>query len=71
MCHYVAAMAERQQPGSAKTLQQLFEAEPDRLSRFTFELAGIYFDWSKTHLDAGTVAWASMAPGTRCSPAIS
>ena len=55
MCHYVAAMAERQQPGSAKTLQQLFEAEPDRLSRFTFDVAGIYFDWSKTHLDAGTV----------------
>ncbi len=37
------------------TLKQLFETEPDRLSRFTFNLAGIYFDWSKTHLDTGTV----------------
>jgi glucose-6-phosphate isomerase len=42
------SMAERQQ----KTLKQLFAAEPDRLSRFSFEVAGIYFDWSKTHLDA-------------------
>ena len=30
---------------------QLFQAEPDRLSRLTFDAAGIYFDWSKTHLD--------------------
>ena len=37
------------------TLDQLFEAEPDRLSRFTFEVGGIYFDWSKTHLDAALV----------------
>jgi glucose-6-phosphate isomerase len=46
------AMAERPQPSATKTLKQLFEEEPDRLSRFTFEAAGIYFDWSKTHLDA-------------------
>ena len=45
-------MAEPQQPSTAKTLKELFEAEPDRLSRFTFDLTGIYFDWSKTHLDA-------------------
>jgi glucose-6-phosphate isomerase len=44
-------MAERQQRDAARTLRQLFEAEPDRLSRFTFEAAGIYFDWTKTHLD--------------------
>jgi glucose-6-phosphate isomerase len=44
-------MAERQQKAAEKTLRQLFEAEPDRLSRLTFETAGIYFDWSKTHLD--------------------
>ncbi|HEX5258257.1 MAG TPA: glucose-6-phosphate isomerase, partial [Sphingomicrobium sp.] len=42
-------MAERPPP---KVLKELFEAEPDRLSRFTFDIAGIYFDWSKTHLDA-------------------
>jgi glucose-6-phosphate isomerase len=35
-----------------KPLDALFEAEPDRLSRLSFEVAGIYFDWSKTHLDA-------------------
>ena len=35
-----------------KRLDELFEAEQDRLSRLSFEVAGIYFDWSKTHLDA-------------------
>jgi len=44
-------MAERPQPKATKTLKRLFDEEPDRLSRFTFEAAGIYFDWSKTHLD--------------------
>lgn len=44
-------MAERQQREPAKRLDQLFEEEPDRLSRLSFELGGIYFDWSKTHLD--------------------
>jgi glucose-6-phosphate isomerase len=38
-----------------KRLEQLFQAEPDRLSRFTFDLAGIYFDWTKTHLDAAAM----------------
>ena len=46
-----AAMPERQQQPAAKTLSHLFKAEPDRLSRLTFETAGIYFDLSKTHLD--------------------
>jgi glucose-6-phosphate isomerase len=36
---------------SLKQLDELFAAEPDRLSRLSFEVAGIYFDWSKTHLD--------------------
>lgn len=36
---------------SLKRLDELFAAEPDRLSRLSFEAAGIYFDWSKTHLD--------------------
>ena len=39
----------------ARRLDELFKAEPDRLSRLSFEVAGIYFDWSKTHLDAGLV----------------
>ncbi|MGE5564228.1 MAG: glucose-6-phosphate isomerase [Bacillota bacterium] len=48
-------MAEPEQPQPRKTLEELFKAEPDRLSRFTFEVAGIYFDWSKTHLDGAAV----------------
>jgi len=50
-----AAMAERQKRTGAKSLKELFGAEPDRLSRYTATLAGIYFDWSKTHLDVGLV----------------
>ena len=46
---------ERQQVG-VRSLKALFEAEPDRLSRFSFEAGGIYFDWSKTHLDETTLA---------------
>ncbi|MEO8547302.1 MAG: glucose-6-phosphate isomerase [Sphingomicrobium sp.] len=34
-----------------KPLEALFTAEPDRLGRLSFEVSGIYFDWSKTHLD--------------------
>ncbi|GAO38830.1 glucose-6-phosphate isomerase [Sphingomonas changbaiensis NBRC 104936] len=36
------------------TLTQLF-ADPDRLQQLTLEAAGIYFDWSKTHLTAQLV----------------
>jgi len=36
-------------------LQQLFADEPDRLSRLSFEIAGLYFDWSKTHLDQASI----------------
>src|SRR5213592_2901902 len=36
---------------SITRLDELFAAEPDRLSSLSFEAAGIYFDWSKTHLD--------------------
>jgi glucose-6-phosphate isomerase len=48
-----AAMAERKTRSAPKTLKQLFDDEPDRLSRLSFGVAGIYFDWSKTHLDGG------------------
>ena len=48
-------MPERKQPQAARTLKQLFDAEPDRLSRYSFDVAGIYFDWSKTHLDSSVV----------------
>jgi glucose-6-phosphate isomerase len=45
-------MAPQQQSARSQTLEELFKSEPDRLSRLSFELAGLYFDWSKTHLDA-------------------
>jgi glucose-6-phosphate isomerase len=44
-------MPVQQQHASDRSLEQLFKAEPDRLSRLSFEVAGLYFDWSKTHLD--------------------
>jgi glucose-6-phosphate isomerase len=45
-----------------RTLAQLFEAEPDRVERFSVEAAGLYFDWSKTHLTADLVgAFAELA----------
>src|SRR5206468_11469926 len=39
-----------------KRLEELFAAEPDRLARLSFEAVGIYFDWSKTHLDQSLVS---------------
>jgi glucose-6-phosphate isomerase len=41
---------------STKRLDELFAAEPDRMTRLSFDVAGIYFDWSKTHLDANLAA---------------
>jgi len=38
-----------------KPLVSLFAAEPDRLARLSSAVAGIYFDWSKTHLDGELV----------------
>jgi len=49
----LCAAAMEQKP--IKRLDELFAAEPDRLSKLSFEVAGIYFDWSKTHLDEGLV----------------
>ena len=37
-------------------LEALFEADPDRLSRFSMDIAGLHFDWSKTHLTSDMVA---------------
>ena len=36
-------------------LEELFAADPERLSRFSLDAAGIHFDWSKTHLTADAV----------------
>ena len=48
-------MANQQQQARTATLEELFKAEPDRLSRLSFEVAGLYFDLSKTHLDGPVV----------------
>ena len=37
-------------------LEALFAADADRLSRLSLDVAGIHFDWSKTHLTADAVA---------------
>jgi glucose-6-phosphate isomerase len=48
-------MADKQQKSAVKRLSELFESEPDRLSALSFEAAGLYFDWSKTHLDQALI----------------
>ena len=35
-----------------QSLETLFERDSNRLSAMSLELGGLYFDWSKTHLDA-------------------
>lgn len=37
-------------------LPALFEADPDRVERLSIEVAGLSFDWSKTHLDGAMLA---------------
>lgn len=37
-------------------LETLFDQDADRLARFTADVAGIHFDWSKTHLTPDLVA---------------
>ena len=55
---------------AVQRLEALFKAEPDRLSRLSFEVAGIYFDWSKTHLDAGLLeSFAAMSAERRLAAA--
>ena len=39
----------------SRTLADLFRAEPDRLSRLTFDQNGMRFDFSKTHLDSALI----------------
>ena len=45
-----------------RALQELFEQEPDRLAALALDVAGIRFDFAKTHLDAAAIgAFASLA----------
>ena len=39
-----------------RKLEQLFHDDPDRLNRLSLDVAGIHFDWSKTHLTADAIA---------------
>jgi glucose-6-phosphate isomerase len=36
-------------------LSALFAADPERAERLSIDVAGLHFDWSKTHLDEGLV----------------
>ena len=46
-------------------LLDLFDSGPERLSRFSLDIAGLHFDFSKTHLTAGAVAaFAALADAT-------
>ncbi len=46
-------------------LDALFASEPDRLRRLSLDVAGIHFDWSKTHLTARAVtAFEALAKQT-------
>lgn len=48
-----------------KPLASLFAEDPDRLERLSSQIAGIYFDWSKTHLDPDLLnAFAALAEET-------
>ncbi|WP_375398865.1 glucose-6-phosphate isomerase [uncultured Sphingomonas sp.] len=43
-------------------LVDLFAADPDRLTRYSADLAGLHFDWSKTHLtDEAIAAFSALA----------
>lgn len=43
-------------------LNQLFASDPGRLDKLTMDVAGIHFDWSKTHLtDAAVAAFVELA----------
>ncbi|MEP2104016.1 MAG: glucose-6-phosphate isomerase [Parasphingorhabdus sp.] len=37
------------------TLKPLFDADPDRVAKMSFEQSGIYFDFSKTHMDSAVL----------------
>ncbi|HEX6740868.1 MAG TPA: glucose-6-phosphate isomerase, partial [Sphingomicrobium sp.] len=52
--------AKQQHQPAVRRLDQLFADEPDRLSRLSFAVAGLYFDWSKTHLDQGLIDRCAM-----------
>ena len=52
----LSAVWKRLESAGVPELRTLFDADPDRLARTVFDLAGIRFDFSKTHLVDDTVA---------------
>jgi glucose-6-phosphate isomerase len=47
-----------------RTLSELFADDPQRLEQLTLEAAGLYFDWSKTHLTGDLIRqFAALAEG--------
>jgi glucose-6-phosphate isomerase len=46
---------------SRPTLKALFDAEGDRVVRLSVDVAGIHFDWSKTHLSPEVLGWFEQA----------
>ncbi|MES2002466.1 MAG: glucose-6-phosphate isomerase [Pseudomonadota bacterium] len=49
-------MAKRTQSPALQSLRALFDGDPGRLERLSMDVAGIHFDWSKTHLDEDAIA---------------
>ena len=49
-------MAKRTQSPALQSLKALFDGDPGRLERLSMDVAGIHFDWSKTHLDQEAIA---------------
>jgi len=45
----------RLEDAPARSLKELFEAEPDRLDRLAIEEGGIFFDFSRTHLSRALI----------------
>ena len=45
-------------PANLPNLSDMFATDPDRVNRFTIAQAGIYFDFSKTHMDDAMVQCA-------------
>lgn len=41
---------------SPQPLLSLFAADPDRVARYSMDLGGVHYDWSKTHLDDAALA---------------
>ena len=46
------------------TLKTLFDTDGDRVAQLSVDVAGIHFDWSKTHLSPQVLGWFESAAAT-------